>query len=309
AAALIFSPPLPEGRGDFNIRLTGTRTVARPEFRELAPFQFRDYVGGFNKFGYPDLASSKIWNADLRFEWFPRKAEVVAISGFFKQFEDPIEAVVGGSGNFLASWSNVESAINGGVELEFRKALDFLAPKRADAARDVLRDLSIGANFSYIYSRVSLGPPCHLPDNDAPYFADSVPLEGCREVFQVSTSKVRPLQGQSPWVVNAFIDYDNDDVGTNARVMYNAVGPYIAQVAGLGLPDIYQQPMHMIDFTFSQRLLSYLTNDWGDRRNQLLLTFEVENMLNTRKWRTQGDALMYSTRDGVRLTLGLEWKY
>ena len=65
----------------------------------------------------------------------------------------------------------------------------------------------------------------------------------------------------------------------------------------------------MLDFTASQRLLAYKRNDWGDLRNQLLLTFEVENMLNTRKYRTQGDQLVYSTRDGVNFTVGLTWKY
>jgi hypothetical protein len=308
AAAMIFSPQLPEGAGDFNIRLTGTRTLARPEFRELAPFQFRDYVGGFTKQGWAELQSTKIWNADLRFEWFPRTSEVVAISGFFKQFQDPIEEVVGAGSNPAASFANADSALNGGVELEFRKAIDFLAPKSAVKTRKTLRDISIGANFAYIYSQVQLGPPCHAPGQES-MLEGSIPVEGCRVEYQVSTSRERPLQGQAPWIANAFIDYDNSEVGTNLRLMYNAVGPYIAQVSGLGLPDIYQEPMHMLDFTASQRLLSYRRNDWGDLRNQLLLTFEVENMLNTRRYRTQGDQLVYSTRDGVSFTVGLTWKY
>ncbi|KIG13588.1 TonB-dependent receptor [Enhygromyxa salina] len=308
AASLIFSPPLPEGGGDFNIRVNGTKTLARPEFRELAPFSFRDYVGGFNKQGFPGLTSTHIWNADLRFEWFPRSAEVVAISGFFKHFQDPIEEVVGAGSNPAASFANVDSAINGGVELEFRKALDFLAPKPAVAARKVLRDLSIGANFAYIYSQVQLGPPCHRP-GEAAVLEGSIAVEDCRVEYQVSTSRERPLQGQAPWIANAYIDYDNAAFGTNLRLMYNAVGPYIAQVSGLGLPDIYQEPMHMLDFTASQRLLAYKRNEWGDLRNQLLLTLEVENMLNTRRYRTQGDQLVYSTRDGLSFTVGLTWKY
>ena len=197
-----------------------------------------------------------------------------------------------------------------GVEVEFRKAMDFFAPKDNKKARDVLRDFSFGANFSYIYSRVSFGQQCYLPGSTPdPDWVDPVEDPDCRVAFQVATSRERPLQGQSPWVVNAFIDYDNDDIGTNARIMYNAVGPYITQVAGQGLPDVYQVPIHLVDFTFSQRLLSYLVNDWGDRRNQLLMTFEVENMINTLKEQRQGDAIFYSTRDGVRLTLGLEFKY
>lgn len=307
SGSLIFSPQLPEKRGDMNIRLGATRTVARPEFRELAPFQFRDYVGGFSKQGYSELVSTKIWNADLRVEWFPRKAEVVAVSGFFKQFEDPIEEVVGASDNPTASWANAQGAYNGGFELEFRKALDFFARKSNKQARQVLRDFSVGANFAYIYSRVQLGPPCHLPGETA-MLPGSIPLDNCRPEYQVSTSRERPLQGQSPWIINAYFDYENDDLGTNVRVMYNAFGPYISQVQGLGLPDMYQQPIHMVDLLVSQRLLAFKRNDWGDLRNQLLLSFEVENVLNAVESRNIGPTT-YRTRDGIDIKLGLTWKY
>ena len=316
SASLIFSPQLPEKGGDMNIRMTGSRTLARPEFRELAPFQFRDYVGGFTKQGFEGLVSTKVWNADLRIEWFPRTAEVVAISGFFKQFDDPIEEVVGASANPVASFANAEGAINGGVEFEFRKALDFMAPKSATRARKILRDFSLGANFAYIYSRVELGRPCYSPERGLPTDGEGNPLpgdwverEGCRDAYQISTSRSRPLQGQSPWIVNAYLDYDNSESGTNIRVMYNAFGPYIAQVSGLDLPDIYQQPMHMIDVVASQRLLAFRRNEWGDLRNQLRLTLEVENMINTFDRETQGDRRTYETRDGAQVNIGLEWQY
>jgi hypothetical protein len=307
SGALTFSPQLPERAGDLNIRLGASRTVARPEFRELAPFQFRDYVGGFSKQGYSELVSTKIWNADLRLEWFPRKAEVVAISGFFKQFTNPIEEVVGASDNPTASWANAKGAYNGGFELEFRKALDFMAPKAAKRARQLLRDFSVGANFAYIYSRVQLGPPCHLPGGPE-VLPDSVPLENCRPEYQVSTNRARPLQGQSPWIVNAYVDYESEELGTGVRVMYNAFGPYIFQVSGLGLPDIYQRPIHMIDITASQRLLAFRRNEWGDLRNQLLLTVEFENVLNAVEMRSMGP-LTYRTRDGIDIKVGLTWKY
>lgn len=311
ALSLIFSPKLPEGAGDFNIRLSGSRTVARPEFRELAPFQFRDYVGGFTKSGYPELQSTRVWNAGLRFEWFPGTAQVIALSGFFKHFSDPIEEVIAASANPIASFANVPSAINGGAELELRKDLGFLVDKDNARGRDVAEDFSLGVNFAYIYSRVTLGAPCYSPELGPPRNdnGEFVEQEGCRDDYQVSTSRTRPLQGQSPWIVNAFVDYDNRETGTNVRVMYNAFGPYIAQVSGLGLPDVYQQPMHQIDVTASQRLLSFRRNDWGDLRHQLLLTLDVNNMINTAKRTTQGGELTYATRDGVGIALGLQWKY
>lgn len=320
AASLIFTPPLPENGGDFNIRLSGARTVARPEFRELAPFEFRDYVGGFDKQGNPNLRSTKIWNADLRFEWFPRTNEVVAISGFFKQFTDPIEEVAAARIPPKASFANAKGAINGGVEFEFRKSIDFLAPKRATQAREILRDVSIGANFAYIYSQVELYPKCYAPGTMPPTDPNTgeplpgyVERDGCRPEYEVSTNIRRPLQGQSPWIVNAYIDYDNSEIGTNVRVLYNAFGPYIRQVSAFGIPDIYQQPRHMLDLVASQRLFAYRRNDWGDLRNELLLNLEIENILNTVDLQTQTLAgtsyTTYRTLDGTTFKLGLTWKY
>jgi hypothetical protein len=305
AASLIFSPALPEGRGDFNIRMTGTRTVARPEFRELAPFLFRDYLAGFDKIGNPNLQASHVWNADLRFEWFPRASEVIALTGFYKYFDRPIETVT--SASYVLSWENVEKAVNFGAEIEVRKSLDFLAPKSKQKARQVLADFSIGGNFSYIYSNVDLAP-CRLPGNEEPGF---VVREDCREEFQVATSKQRPLQGQAPWVVNAYLEYDNDDIGLTSRLLYNAVGPFITAVGAQGLPDIYQLPIHNLDLVISQRLLAYKRNDWGDLRNQLILSFEVNNILNAQRADRQGDVLRkFSTsRNGVDFILGLTWKY
>jgi hypothetical protein len=312
AASLIFSPPLPEGAGDFNIRLTGARTVARPEFRELAPFEFRDYVGGFDKQGFNKLRSTKIWNADLRFEWFPRTNEVVALSGFFKQFTDPIEEVAAARATPKSSFANAEGALNGGVEFEVRKAIDFLAPKRAKQARKVLRDISVGANFAYIYSRVDLYPKCYNPNSQEPV-PGSVPRDDCRPEYEVSTNRSRPLQGQSPWIVNAYIDYDNSDIGTNVRLLYNAFGPYIRQVSAFGLPDIYQQPRHLLDLVASQRLFAYQRNNWGDLRNELLLTAEVENLLNAVDLQTQTlggtSYTTYRTLHGTTFKLGLTWRY
>lgn len=320
AASLIFSPPLPEHGGDFNIRLTGARTVARPEFRELAPFEFRDYVGGFDKQGNPNLRSTSIWNADLRFEWFPRSNEVVAISGFFKHFTDPIEEVAAARIPPKASFANAKGALNGGVELELRKALDFLAPAQAKQARKVLRDFSIGANFAYIYSRVELYPKCYIPGSEAPSDPETgEPLSGyqaredCRPEYEVSTNRSRPLQGQSPWIVNAYLDYDNAALGTNVRLLYNAFGPYIRQVSAFGLPDIYQQPRHMLDLVASQRVLSFIRNDWGDLRNELIVSLEIENILNTVDLHTQTLAgrsyTTYRTLEGTTFKLGLTWKY
>jgi hypothetical protein len=308
ALSLIFSPKLKEGHGDLNIRLTGSRTLARPEFRELTPFLFRDYVAGFDKIGNPDLQSTRIWNGDLRIEWFPRKNEVVALSGFVKHMQAPIEVM--SSPTYALTWQNIDSAITAGGELELRKSIDFLARKDNKRARQILRDFSIGGNVAAIYSDVRV-TPCVLPGNETP---GTVVDPNCREEFQPPNGPVnRPLQGQSPWIANVFLDYDNSDSGTNVRVLYNGVGRSLYAVGAQTLPNIYTRRMHQLDLIVSQRLLSYLRNEIGDRRNELSLTFEVNNILNTRKQLEQGlgsnMGVVRTTRDGLDLWIGLQWQY
>jgi TonB-dependent receptor len=280
AASLIFKPT-----DKMNVRLSGTRTLARPEFRELAPFEFQDFVGGIAVIGNPALVTTRVWNADLRWEWFPTAAEVVSASVFYKWFDDPIERVAQPRANGFSSFRNADAAQNVGLELEARKNLEFIG--RA------LKHFSIGANFAYIYSRVRLRGRCD-PDNDA----SCDPMSP--EARDVSTSRERPLQGQSPFVVNAYLDYDNDKSGTSARLLYNAFGRRIDQVMGLGAPDIYEEAQHQFDFVFGQKVYK-----------ELALSLAVENIANWPIRLTQGPdrAITYLTWPGTTFTLGLSWKY
>ena len=269
SASLIFSPT-----GNMNIRLVGAETVARPEFRELAPFLFTDFVGGYDVQGNTKLRSTRIWNADLRWEWFPSANEVVAVSVFYKHFIAPIERVVGNRATPFQTFLNAEAANNIGAEAEVRKNLEFMAK--------AMRDVSIGANFAYIYSRVRL-----------PEYDPSNPLDA-------STSRVRPMEGQSPWVVNAFLGYDNERSGTNVRLLYNAFGKRIAFVGIMPLPDIYELPVHTMDFTLLQRL-----------HKGLALNVSVFNMLNWKQRFAQGTEghYTYSTRRGTSFVIGINYTF
>ncbi len=276
SASLIFSPTDKQ-----NIRIVGTRTLARPEFRELAPFSFTDFVGGTEVIGNPNLEQTKIWNADLRWEWFPSGSEVIAASLFYKYLDEPIERVMLPRIPFLASYRNADAAQNFGLELEARKNLEFIWSK--------LDDVSIGTNFTMLYSRVQLRPAC----------TPSETVE-CNQLsdFDVSTSRNRPLADQSPYVVNAYLDYTNENSGTGARVLYNVEGPKITNVGGLGLPDLYLQPRHKVDLTFNQRVYKGLDAN-----------FSVENVANAAwEWR-QADQVLERWRDGVAITLGLTYSY
>jgi len=275
-ASVIFSP-----RTDMNIRVGGTRTLARPEFRELAPFEFQDFVGGFAVVGNPALVSTKVWNADLRWEWFPSASEVVAVSVFYKDFDKPIERVIQPRPNGLASFANAKGATNIGAEFELRKSLEFVGK--------ALRGFSFGANFAYIYSRVRLNDRCTVETDPT-----------CEPSLDVSTSRSRALQGQSPFVVNTYLDYTNDDTGTTGRFMYNSFGRRIDQVAGLGLPDIYEEPIHNFDFVVGQEIF-----------DDFQLSFSVENLLNWPRRFTQGPNrdITYLAWPGASVKLGASYRF
>ncbi|MCA9651973.1 MAG: outer membrane beta-barrel protein [Myxococcales bacterium] len=276
SVSFIFSPS-----DRMNVRLVGTRTLARPEFRELAPFEFTDFVGGSTVIGNPGLVSTNIWNADLRWEFFPSVTEVVAVSVFYKYFDRPIERTAGPRIPRLVSFRNAVRAQNVGAELEARKNLEFIGP--------ALDNFSLGANFAYVFSRVELGAVCN-PATD-PLCDTAVP--------DVSTSRERPLQGQSPFVVNAYLDYSDEDSGTTARLLYNAFGRRIYEVGGLGLPDTYEEAVHNFDFVLGQDIYEGLT-----------LSVGVENILNYPRRFTQGASkdITHLWWTGTTFTLGLSYK-
>lgn len=207
-----------------NLRASISRTVARPQLRELAPFLFSDFVGSRDQQGNPDLKQSSVVNADLRFEVFPGAADVVAVSAFYKQFYDPIEAIIiGGTSNELITYANAKGARVLGMELEVKKGLGFLSPW--------LADVSPIANLTIASSRVELDP-----------------TQG------IQTSNVRPLVGQSPVVVNLGVDYTNEATGTRARAVYNVSAPRIRAAGSNSLLDTYEQPRHLLDLAIAQRI-------------------------------------------------------
>ncbi len=259
--------------GDMNVRASATQTVARPEFRELAPFGFEDYRQ--YTFGNPGLTETKIVNLDLRWEWFPRGGEVLAVSGFYKNFDAPIEQFyrIGSSGPIVEP-VNAPGAWTYGAEFEARKALDFIA--------DGLSDFSIGANLTLVQSHVSF-------ENAS---STVLAFDG-RAVEEVSpaalTSSTRPLQGQSPFVVNAQLGYGNYESGTTATLLYNVFGARLSMVGTNGVPDTYEQPRSELDFTISQRLpaglmLKFAANNLLDAQHVLRMEFPTGEQIDVERY-------------------------
>lgn len=216
ALNLVISP-----RPDMNVRVAYSYTLTRPRFRELAPFLFFDYVRRRDISGNPDLLTTHIHNADLRWEWFPGEDEVFAVSAFYKRFVDPIEQVAANA-NADATFRNAASGNLVGGEVEARTSLARLSP--------VLAGVRIGTNIAVMRSRVELG-------------ADQMLL----------TSQNRPLYGQSPFVVNLNLGYAHPRIA-DFNLLYNAIGSRITDVGLEGLPDTYERPLHRIDLVVSRAL-------------------------------------------------------
>lgn len=207
--------------GGQNLRLGFSQTVNRPEFRELAPFEFTDIVGGRAVVGNPDLERSLIRNVDVRWEWFPAAQEVIAASFFLKSFDQPIERFVEPTAQLRTSFTNAESARNIGMELEAR--------------RELFEGLLVGGNYTFVDSSITLTS------------------------FQtnVLTSLERPLSGTSKHVFNGLIEGQSGPV--TARLLVNFFGDRIVDVGSLGLPDIFEEGRTTVDAVVSARVNSLLS--------------------------------------------------
>ena len=249
-----------------NLRAAYSYTLARPRFRELAPFLFVDYDRRRIQSGNPGLLTTRIHNGDLRWEWFARDTEVYAASVFYKRFIDPIEQVVVSSQSGDVSFANAAGADVYGVELEARLGLERLLP--------ALQGFRAQANVSVIRSQIELTP----------------------EQLLSQTSLKRPLQGQSPYVINAGAGYTNAGLGLELNVFYNVFGRRIDEVGFDSLPDVYEQPLHRVDANASKRLGEH----WK-------LKLSGKNLLNQSVSLDQGNLEIYEYRPGVGLSASVEW--
>ena len=218
------------------LRMAYGRTTNRPEFRELSTSVYYDFDLASNVQGNHNLKPAYVDNLDLGWEWYPNAGEVVSLSLFYKHFRNPIEwtYTVAGGTDLVYSYLNAQGADNYGVEADIRKQLDFIG----------LPQFSLSLNASWIHSRVTFAPGSH--------------------------ERNRPMQGQSPYLVNAGVFYSSDpghpsaawQKGWTAALMYNVIGKRIIGVGrsvGSGetdvrVPDSYEMPRHQVDLNVGKAL-------------------------------------------------------
>ncbi|MBL7697658.1 MAG: TonB-dependent receptor, partial [Chitinophagaceae bacterium] len=282
---------LPSVNFSFNInpknilRVSGSKTVSRPEFRELAPFQFFDYEANYGVRGDPALKSTEIYNADLRYEMYLGTGEAITLGGFYKRFTNPIEFRLSSESvpsrrNY--TYGNAKDADSYGVELELRKNLNFLGTS------DILSDFSLFTNLTYIFSQVR--------------FSD--------EAAGKVVSADRPVQGQSPYLINGGIQYASSVSGWSANILYNRVGNRLALVGNSELPDIYENPRDVVDMQISKKVIAKkgeIKLTFGDILNKKMLFYE--NVDDKRKYTGGIDRVFSSFKPGSTISLGFTYDF
>lgn len=276
-------------------RLSASRTVNRPEFREIAPFQFIDFENVWTITGNPNLKRANITNVDFRYEYYPSAGEAITAGLFYKNFTNPIEAKMDDQSNLdllIFSYQNAKSAYAAGVEIDVRKKMSFISDARW------LENLIVGGNFSYIYSRV-----------------DANNIIGTTST--VGTKADRPLQGQSPYLINGSILYNMPKTGLAFSAMYNRIGQRIAIVGNASIPTTWENGRDVIDLQISKTVLK--------NKGEVKLTVgDLLNQNTTYYWNTDNkdaytagsskvgkgnDQVFQQFKLGTTLTLGFNYRF
>ncbi|WP_160716257.1 TonB-dependent receptor [Chitinophaga solisilvae] len=263
-----------------NIRLTGSQTVTRPEFREQAPFSFYNFELMATESGNSNLKRSKVTNVDIRYELYPRSGELFTVGAFYKYFDAPIERFYNsGAGSIGLTFLNVPKAISAGAEIEFRKNLDFISGGK----ENFWHNLTVFSNLTYIYNKVSFEKGKAL--------------------------KERPMQGQSPYVINAGLQYEQASTGTTVNVLFNRIGRRIFIVGNDTEPDMYEAPRSLLDLMVAQRVAKRgeIKLTVSDILNQAANFYQDAN--DNKKYDKGTDFLRISTKYGTNVNLSFSYKF
>jgi outer membrane receptor protein involved in Fe transport len=251
------------------LRLSASQTLSRPEYRELAPVQYREVLGGDNVVGNPDLVRSLIRNLDLRWEWYPGPSETVSVALFAKDFQDPIERIfLGTSGTRIITFANAKGARNFGAEVEIRKGLGWIS--------ESLESTTFFANATLMDSEIEIN-------------------QSLTGAFQ--TAQNRPMVGQSPYVLNAGLTHASYDNSLSATVLFNVAGRRIHSAAELPLPNVYEEARQALDVSLRFPVPGGVNGK-----------IDVENLLDSPYELVQGTVTREFYRTGRKFSFGVSWQ-
>ena len=260
--------------GDHQLRYRYAETINRPDFKELSESLYKDPLLDRLVKGTPDLIAAYITHDDLRWDYYFNPGEFISLGVFYKEFKNPIESVILASADTdLTSFDNAEAAENFGIEFELYKTLGFLDDWWEWG--EIWNKFYINTNYAWIDSEITLSD-----SNDS-----------------IQTSDQRPLQGQSPYVLNLQLGYDDEEREINAALLFNVFGERIVDVGVSGAPDILEQPRPSLDFVYAQGF-----GDWK-------LKVKLKNLLDPDIELTQGNETTRITRVGREYSLAVEYSF
>lgn len=214
-----------------NLRVSYSKTVNRPEFRELATFGFYEFVSGLFIYGNPQITRATIDNFDFRYEIYPGKSQLLSISTFYKKFTNPIEFILSPIYPNEATYVNQSTSTLYGAEAEFRVLFSTLFGAKNE--NGLLNKFTLSGNGAYMKSKVPLG-----------LSKDS------------STELSRPLQGQSPYIINGSLGYSDESTGLSSTLSVNRIGERLVLGGNRIVPDVYDRERTVIDFQLAKTFLN-----------------------------------------------------
>lgn len=232
---------------DTNLRLAYSKTTARPSFKEASIAAIFDPISNITFIGNIDLKPTYIDNFDIRYENYGEANQLLALSAFYKVLRDPIEIgfVRASTSNYTPR--NLEDASVYGGEIELRKRLSDWLP--------ALRNLNLNLNGSYIVSQEPFS-------DDEQDLRTSSLREG--EILEEG----RELQGQSPYLINAGLDYFNPNTDLQIGLYYNVQGKTLEVVGDGFFPDVYTMPYNDLSLNLIKNF-----------KNKTSITVKIKNIL------------------------------
>ncbi len=267
-------------KNNTNYRFGVSQTLVRPEFRELSPFEFYDFELVASVKGNENLKRTKVTNLDLRYEIYPRSGELITIGTFFKHFANPIEPFLFQSGpaTFTVNYNNAPDAVAYGVEFDFRKKMDF---------SEVLKNFTLTGNLAFINNTINM-----------------------KKIDPNTKLDNRPMQGQSPYVMNFGLQYEHEKSNTTISMMFNQVGRRIYFVGSEEFPDVWEAPRPLFDMQINHEML----------KGKGELKLSANDLLNAKanfyqdvdkngRYSSKNDFLFRSYNSGTNISISFSYKF
>ena len=280
---------------DMQLRFAASRTIARPQFRELAPQPYRDTESQRTFFGNQYLVDSELTNVEARYEWYFGRDQQLSLAGFYKDIKNPIEATAVNLGSSLVtSFANAPSAELWGGEVELRKYL----PLHDWGGFFSARRLAVIANYAYTDSRINVSPG----DTTISFTSQPNPIDASL-VFD-TTRRLR-MTGQSKHLVNLQLSLENEDRLSQQSILLTYASPRVTQRGPNLTPDIIERPGLRLDVVLRQGF------DFLGR--EVEAKFEARNLTGTdyvERQRLNGSELIINSYDiGTSVSLGVTMKF